>query len=95
MFMDEIADRLDARPSQGRLPERRPGRFGEAVGFAVAAPEQIHQSLRRQFLHGVLRGGEIDCSSGSPLSLISASVEIRMSPCGATMRLHQLPKPSR
>ena len=34
-------------------------------------------------------------ASGKPLSWMMASVAIRISPAGATRRLHQLPKPSR
>ena len=39
MPMHEIANRLHARPAQWRLPEQRPCRLGESIGFAVAAPE--------------------------------------------------------
>ena len=33
--------------------------------------------------------------SGSPVSLATVSLEMRIAPAGARMRLHQLPKPSR
>ena len=35
--MDEIADRLDARPSRRRAFEEFPGHLGQAVGLAVTA----------------------------------------------------------
>src|SRR6266480_4638819 len=41
--MDEIADRLDARPPGWRLPEEIPGHLGQAVGLAVATAEEKDQ----------------------------------------------------
>src|SRR6266540_5291267 len=38
--MDEIADRLDARPPRWRLFEEVPGHVGQAVGLAVATAEE-------------------------------------------------------
>src|SRR5258708_3663963 len=38
--MDEIADRLDARPPRWRLFEEVPGHLGQALGLAVATAEE-------------------------------------------------------
>jgi len=54
--MDEITDRLYARPPRRSLFEEVPGHVGQAVRFAVAAAEQKRQRLGRQILHRVLRG---------------------------------------
>ncbi len=54
--MDEIADRLDARPSRRRPFEEFPGHVGQAVGLTVAATQEKGQCLGRQVLHCVLSG---------------------------------------
>jgi hypothetical protein len=60
--MDVIADRLDARPTGGRLGEELPGDVGQAVGLALAAAQEIDDRLGRQVLDRVLgrrRGDDI------------------------------------
>jgi len=47
--MQEIADRLDARPTESRLPEQRPGRFGESIGLAATAAPELHRGLAGKF----------------------------------------------
>jgi hypothetical protein len=93
--MDEIADCLDAWPPAGRSPEEGPGLLGKPIGFAVTAPEQKHQCFRRrQILHGVLWGEKV--GPVRQTAVVDERVgEVRMSPGGSTIRLHQLPKPSR
>src|SRR5271166_2696504 len=54
--MDEIADRLDARPSRRRAFEEFPGHRGQAVGLAVTAAQEKDQRLGRQVLDRVLSG---------------------------------------
>ena len=58
--MDEIADRLDARPPRWRLFEEVPGHVGQTVGLAVATAEEIDEGVRRQVLHGVLESRRND-----------------------------------
>jgi hypothetical protein len=38
--MDEIADRLNARPPRWRLFQEVPGHVGQALGLAVATSEE-------------------------------------------------------
>src|SRR5664279_4006190 len=51
MAMNIVADRLNAAPSGGRLPEEIPRRLGQTVGFAIATAQQKLQRLRRQIRH--------------------------------------------
>src|SRR5262249_35722310 len=45
--MNEIADRLHARPTRHRLTEARPRLLHQTFGFAVSAAEQEHQGVVR------------------------------------------------
>ena len=92
--MDEIADRLDPRPARRRRLEQLPRRFGQPIGLAIAAAEQVDQRLRRQ--------SSIACCSAEGNDRVGQAAVAhhavggqRIAPAGATMRLHQLPKPSR
>src|SRR4029453_227479 len=55
VVMDEIADRLDAPPTCGRVAEQAPGDLGQAVGLAVATAEEKDDRLVGQFLDRLLR----------------------------------------
>src|SRR3954470_2495845 len=48
MVVNEVADRLHARPARPCRAEQPPGLVRQAIGFAVAAPEQKQQSLYGQ-----------------------------------------------
>jgi hypothetical protein len=52
--VDEIADRLDARPPRWRLFEKIPGYVGQAIRLAVATAEEKYQRLGGQILYRVL-----------------------------------------
>src|SRR6185295_7851074 len=47
----EIADRLDPRPARRRFLEQSPRDVRKPVGLAIAAAEQINQSIRRKVLN--------------------------------------------
>jgi hypothetical protein len=64
------------------------------IGLAIAAAEQENQDVVGKVLDGVLLGGGIT-GSGRPESLTTPVLEMRIRPCGATIRLHQLPNASR
>ena len=55
--MDEIADRLDARPPR-RCPSRTVASAisGKSVGLAIAATQEIDEGVRGQVFNGVLNG---------------------------------------
>ena len=48
MTMREIHNRLNARPSRGRLPKKFPGGIGEKIDLAIATRQQVLQGLVRQ-----------------------------------------------
>ncbi len=52
--MDEVADRLHARPARRRLAEEVPRDLRQPIGLAIAAAEQEHQCFLRQIRHGHL-----------------------------------------
>ncbi len=47
-IVDEVADRLNARPARRRLAEQIPRGLHQPVGLAVAAAQQEHQRVVRQ-----------------------------------------------
>ena len=92
--MDIVTDRLNERPSALRLPEELPRHRGQQIRLAISAAQEEYQGLFRQILHRVLlsrRNNDIRQAGISyhPVALI------RNRPGGATIRLHQFPKPSR
>ena len=48
MAVDEIADRLHARPARPRVTEKVPGDLAEPVGFDIAAADEVEQRVVRQ-----------------------------------------------
>ena len=94
VLVDEITDGLDATPAGGRLVEQRPSRLRKAVGLAVATPQQVHQSLFGQVLDRVLLRPLFDSVGRPRVADDRISPEMNF-PFGATIRLHQLPNPSR
>jgi hypothetical protein len=54
MGMDEIADRLHARPARKRVAEARPGLLHQTLGLAVPAAEQERQRIVWQLCDLVL-----------------------------------------
>jgi hypothetical protein len=60
MSMDEIANGLDAFPSDGRFAEEGPGHLGQPIGLAISASQENHEAVIGQVSHRVLlgRGGD-------------------------------------
>src|ERR1022692_1459691 len=54
MPIDEIADRLHARPAWHSVAKQIPRDSGQVLGIAVAAAQEIDQCFFRQRLHRVL-----------------------------------------
>src|ERR1700722_167931 len=52
--IDPAANRVDPAPTGGKVAEQLHGNIGEAVHLAIAAVEQINESLVRQVGHGML-----------------------------------------
>jgi hypothetical protein len=66
VLVHEIADRLHATPAGWSRAEALPGHFGELVGLAIAAAEEIEQRRFREILHRRLRcprRHEIGCAT--------------------------------
>jgi hypothetical protein len=94
VLVNVVADGLNPAQGERDFPEQRPCDLGKAVGLVIAAAQQEHQALVGQILDGVL------LYSASELIRLAVSLTIpladsRVRPLGATIRLHQLPKPSR
>ena len=53
--VDEVADRLDPRPSRRRVAEKLPRLIREAISIAVAAREKEGERVRGQVFDGILR----------------------------------------
>ena len=60
MIVDEIENRLHARPARFHVAELRPGETAELVDLAIPATPEIAQRLIRQFLHRHFAGLDID-----------------------------------
>src|SRR5579883_3166487 len=59
MVMNEVADRLHARPPSGGTTEQIPCDLGQSIGLAIATAQQKHQHVSRQILHGMLTRSSI------------------------------------
>ena len=91
--MDVIADRLHALAPVAELPNR-PHATCEQIGFAVAAAEQEHQAFVGKIRHVMLLRCE-DRRIGLAVVVHHPGCRQPQPARGPTMRLHQLPKPSR
>jgi len=60
VMVNEIADRLDARPAGRRFIEQLPRDVGKPICFAIPAAEQIEEGLRWKILDCVLHGRRRD-----------------------------------
>jgi len=65
--MDEVADRLHARPAGRAVAEVPPGNVGEQIRLAVAAAQQVDQRGLGQVWTGTCTASAAT-TSGRPLS---------------------------
>ena len=68
---------------------------GQPIGLAVSAAEQEHERVVGQVLQRRAAVPTRAIGSGMPVSFRIELADSRSRPAGATIRLHQLPKPSR
>ena len=97
--MNVVADRLNAAPPGRRLPEQVPRRFGQPVGFAIAAAEQELPAFPPAGSEPEAAAPAARPRQGRPLSFTIVSAATRVRPgarrCGCTScrTHHDRPRP--